>query len=84
MFVRSDINEDTKTDLADVIFVLAYLFQGGESPLCLDAADVNDNGRVDLSDPIFLLGYLFQGGSPPTSPFPEAGLDPTADTLDCF
>jgi len=29
------------------------------------------------------LGFLFRDGSSPAAPFPEPGLDPTADGYDC-
>jgi hypothetical protein len=50
---------------------------------CPDSTDVNDDGKVDISDPIYLMSYLFLGGRPPDLPFPLAGMDPTADPLDC-
>jgi hypothetical protein len=63
--------------------MLAYLYQGGALE-CLDAADVDDNGKLEITDPIRLLTYLFLGGSPPPAPFPETGMDPTQDSLDCL
>ncbi|MBT7129826.1 MAG: hypothetical protein HN891_03865 [Planctomycetes bacterium] len=54
------------------------------SPLgCIDSADGNDDGLVDLADPIALLGYLFNGATPPPPPFPDCGIDPTPDALEC-
>jgi hypothetical protein len=49
-FVRGDGNADGTIDLSDAVFVLGYLFQGRQEPLCLDAADANDDGDLDLSD----------------------------------
>ena len=45
--------------------------------------DTNDDGNIDIGDPVALLGVLFSGAAPPSTPFPECGQDPTADTLDC-
>ncbi len=69
--------------LPDVLFLLAYLFTDGPTPLCLAAADVNDDGIAALEDAIYALNYLFAGGSPPPSPFDSCGSDPTADGLRC-
>ena len=85
-FVRGDTNGDGEINIADVIFLLVYLFSGGLLP-CPDGGDVNDDGVVDIADAIFLLTYLFggnlQGDSSPPPPFGSCGLDPTDDNLDC-
>jgi len=80
-FVRGDSNGDGRGDLSDAIFTLSWLFTGGATPPCLDAADANDVGTIDLSDPIFFLNFLFQGGGAPPPPHPSAGLDPTPDAI---
>ncbi len=80
-FVRGEVNGDGKVDLADAISILTYLFGGGPAPRCADSADANDDGAVDISDAIFLLGYLFGGQDSLPAPFPNAGFDPTADSL---
>jgi len=80
-FVRGDSNGDGRGDLSDAIFTLSWLFTGGPTPPCLDAADANDVGTIDLSDPIFFLNFLFQGGGAPPPPHPSAGLDPTPDAI---
>ena len=80
-FQRGDGNADGQTDVSDAVFILSYLFTGGPTPSCLDAADSNDSGgtAVDLSDPIHLLYFLFIGGPEPPAPFSVCGSDPTVD-----
>ena len=82
-FVRTDSNSDTKVDIGDPIFTLAYNFRGAAAPACGDSADANDDGAVDISDAIFTLFFLFQGSKAPPSPFPGAGADLTPDSLRC-
>ncbi len=82
-FVRGDVNGDLGVNITDAINILAYLFQGGADPTCLDAADVNDDGAVNLTDAVALLNYLFRGESAPAAPYPEQGVDTTADDLLC-
>ncbi len=84
MFVRGDANSDQAINLTDPIFILDYLFRGGVTPPCLDAADVNDDGLVQLTDAVVLLGFLFRGQEPPAQPFPEPGVDPTGDEVSCL
>ena len=58
-FRRGDVNEDGKSDIADSIRILEFLFLSGAKVSCMKSADVNDDGHVDLSDTIALLGYHF-------------------------
>lgn len=83
-FRRGDANDDGIVDVSDVVALAKWLFGVGPSIPCDDAGDVNDNGVLDaVMDPMTLLTYLFQGGAAPAAPFPNCGLDPTSDALDC-
>ena len=81
-FIRGDVNGDSTINVADAITTLAYLFTGGTIP-CDNAADSNDDGTLNIADAIALLGYLFSGTTPPPPPFPDCGIDPTVDALEC-
>ncbi len=83
-FIRADVNTDGSTNVADVIFLLAFLFSGGAVPGCMDAGDINDDGSNNISDAITLLAVLFSGGGPTPAPVGSCGLDPTQDNLDCL
>jgi hypothetical protein len=82
-FVRGDASFNGIPDISDAILVLSYLFLGGPLPPCLDAADTDDHGTIQIGDAIYLLNFLFMGGSSPPEPFPDSGVDPTEDSLDC-
>ena len=83
-FIRCDNNRDGGCDIGDAVFLLAFLFSGGDPCSCEDACDCNDDGAINIADAIFKLDYLFSGGSPPPSPHPLCGPDPTPDSLDCL
>jgi hypothetical protein len=82
-FRRGDVNADDRVNIADAIFLLQYLFKGGEAPPCLSAADIADNGRLNVSDANLLLRHV--SGVLPTlpDPFNACGQDPTEDELGC-
>lgn len=82
-FRRGDVNADDGIDLSDAVSLLSYLYSGGVTPSCLDAADVDDSDQLDLGDPITLLSYMYIGGPPPPDPGLTCGIDPTPGTLDC-
>ncbi len=63
-------------DITDAIFLLGYMFLGGEKPPCEAACDTNSDASSDLSDAVSLLSFLFQGGPPPQDPFPACATAP--------
>ena len=81
-FIRGDVDFSGTFGMTDPIQILLWLFRGGELS-CQDTADIDDNGQVNLTDAITLLTFLFQGGPEPQAPYPETGVDPTEDDLEC-
>jgi hypothetical protein len=82
-FLRGDGNGDGVVDLSDAVFTLLYLFAGRAAPDCEKSLDADDNGRLELTDAVFTLGFLFRGGPRIRQPYPDCGVDPTADELAC-
>jgi len=62
---RGNVNCDEQTNVADVVYIISYLFKGGPTPNPLENGDVNCDGQVTVSDVIYLLNYLFKSGPPP-------------------
>ena len=84
VFVRGHCNRDDRFDVADATEIFGFLFLGSTRPECVDACDTNDDGVLDITDGVSMLTYLFLGGPAPRPPFPDPGIDPSADTLeDC-
>ncbi len=75
-FIRGDSNQDGTINIADVVTILGYLFQG-QSVNCLISLDTNDDESNDISDAIALLSLLFGGGSSLPAPYPDCGPDGT-------
>ncbi|MEM7166668.1 MAG: dockerin type I repeat-containing protein [Planctomycetota bacterium] len=82
-FIRGDSNSDGAINISDVTSALNHIF-GISSQSCPDAMDFDDSGTLDVTDPVTLAQYLFVQGMPPAPPFPNPGLDPTPDGLDCM
>ncbi len=72
-FHRGDSNTDGKVDLSDAVAIFGFLFLGGPSPSCLEAANANNDPKLDISDGIYILSFLFSGGPAPPSPGPPPG-----------
>ncbi|MFN0057936.1 MAG: hypothetical protein ACKVX7_05700 [Planctomycetota bacterium] len=84
-FKRGECNNDGGIDIADAIFTLSLLFTAGTGPAaCADACDANNDGTVNIADAIALLSSLFGAPSVPLpAPYPDCGVDPGTDALDC-
>jgi len=80
---RGDCNADGQLNIADAIATLSLLFLGSGDPPCADACDVNDDGQIDIADPIYQLDWLFGRGETLPPPYPNCGIDPTSDSIDC-
>ncbi|MFN0057888.1 MAG: hypothetical protein ACKVX7_05460 [Planctomycetota bacterium] len=70
-FIRGDTNFDLSINVADVVYLLAFLFNDGYSPAPAVAGDVNDDDQTNIADSVYLLSHLFSGGPPPPPPYPD-------------
>jgi len=55
-------------DIDDVVYLIAYIFQGGPEPIPLESANVDCEGVIDIDDVVYLIDYLFLGGYIPCDP----------------
>ncbi len=65
--LRGNVDSDVldQIDISDLVALVAYMFQGGADPLCMDEADVDGLGGIDISDLVLLVTYMFSGGVSP-------------------
>jgi hypothetical protein len=63
--LRGDANGDGVINLADVVYLINYLYKSGFAPSPPDAGDTNCDGTVDLADVVNLINYLYKGGPAP-------------------
>jgi hypothetical protein len=66
---RGNVDHDPtgQIDIADLVYLVDFMFTGGPAPECFDEGDVDGNGVVpiDISDLVYLVDYMFTGGPPP-------------------
>jgi hypothetical protein len=61
-----DPNSDGVINVADIIYLVNYLFKGGPLPMpILESGDSNCDGKVNVADIVYLVAYLFKGGPKP-------------------
>lgn len=56
---------DDKTNIADVTFVIAWLFLGGADPGCCAQASANGDNKLNIADVTYIIAWLFTGGADP-------------------
>lgn len=75
MFIRGECNGDGSYNIADGVWTLNMLFQGGPASTCNEACDANNDGTVDSADAVFTFMYQLLDGAAPPAPFPGCGID---------
>ncbi|MGB2697261.1 MAG: metallophosphoesterase [Candidatus Zixiibacteriota bacterium] len=64
-----DLNRDGSVEISDVVYLVNYLFKGGDSPQCnppyFHCGDANGDEEITISDGIYLINYLFKLGPEP-------------------
>ena len=67
-----DINSDfaESANIADLTYLVRWLWRGGPAPKCLSEADVYPDSEIDMADLIYLVGYMFRRGPDP-APCPD-------------
>ncbi len=66
--MRGNINGDVGgvIDIADILYLVDYLFRDGPPAICSIESDVNSHGGTDLADLAYLVAYLFRSGPSPS------------------
>ncbi len=69
-WTRGDFDNSGNIDIADLIGLVQFMFQGANPPvLSLRAGDIDGNEDIDIADLIILASYMFQDGDSPWPSF---------------
>ena len=63
-----DTDASGGVDIDDVVYLIAYVFQGGPEPIPVESGNADCEGVIDIDDIVYLIDYLFLGGDPPCDP----------------
>lgn len=67
VYLCGNADGDAQVDIADAVFLVAYIFSGGAAPQPLAQGDADCTGNVDISDAVRIVNYIFSGGAAPCS-----------------
>lgn len=60
-----DANHDGACNIADAVYLIAYIFRGGNPPPCPNEGDANGDGTINIGDAVYMITFIFQGGPAP-------------------
>jgi hypothetical protein len=60
-----DANADLKINVSDAVYIINYVFVGGNPPQPLMSGDANCDDKINVSDAVYIINFVFVGGHPP-------------------
>ncbi len=64
-FKCGDANSDGFVNISDAVYIINYIFAGGNPPNPMAAGEANCDGSVNVSDAVWIINFIFTGGNPP-------------------
>ncbi len=63
--IRGDVDYDMSLNVADLTYLVDYLFFDGPPPPCAEEGDSDGTGSTNVADMTYLVDHLFFGGPAP-------------------
>ena len=60
-----DANCDGSVNVSDAVYIINYVFAGGNPPDPMESGDCNCDGICNVSDAVMIINYVFAGGNDP-------------------
>ena len=68
--LAADVDCSGGQDIADLTYLVGYMFKDGPEPWFMSVADVNgSSGPIDIADLTYLVVFMFKGGPAPACSF---------------
>jgi hypothetical protein len=65
LYTCGDANSDSAVNVSDAVYIINYVFIGGDVPDPIESADANCDGSANVSDAVWIINYVFIGGNDP-------------------
>ena len=62
---RGDMDGSAGITIADLVYMVDFMFNSGLPPFPIDLGDVDCSGTVDIADLVYLVDWMFGGGPAP-------------------
>jgi Peptidase family C25/Dockerin type I domain/Propeptide_C25 len=63
--ICGDANSDKTINVSDAVWIINYVFVGGDPPDPIEAGDANCDSTCNVSDAVIIINYVFVGGNEP-------------------
>ena len=64
-WICGDVDDNLDINVADLVFLVDYLFKGGAAPTAYESGNVDGIGEINVADLTYFVDYIFKGGSAP-------------------
>jgi len=61
-FMCGDVNGTLNVNVADIVYLVSYVFKFGPEPDPLYGGDANGDGKVNIADIVYLVAFVFKFG----------------------
>lgn len=68
--VCGDADGSMAISIADVVYLINYIFSGGAAPTTVRGGDPDCSGATSVADVVYLINYIFGGGAAPCANCP--------------
>jgi len=75
--LNGDANASGTINVADIVYLIGYVFSGGSAPDPILLGDCNCDSIINMVDIIYLVNYIFRSGPPPCINMPDTGQQTT-------
>ena len=65
LYICGDANSDEIVNVSDAVYIINYVFVGGDPPDPFWSGDANCDGVCNVSDAVWIINYVFVGGNDP-------------------
>ncbi len=69
-YICGDADASGAVTVSDVVYLINFIFAGGNAPQPLASGDADCSGFITISDAVYLIGFIFSGGAAPCATCP--------------
>ncbi|MEA2030535.1 MAG: Ig-like domain-containing protein, partial [candidate division Zixibacteria bacterium] len=62
---RGDADANSTYNINDIVYLINYLFRGGDEPYPIESGDADMDGGINVSDVVYLVNFLYNAGPRP-------------------